>query len=174
MSNPILCLKSSHGVLIATEMNMLTDLPIALPGVSVNVNGTTMTQPQVLAQIQGHLDLLRQVEATRRHLQQLVAAEKAAHVQLKVTMTSVRHLAIGLLGPDSGQVAMLGFAVKPRTPPSSETAAAAVVKRIATRKARKTMGKRQRAAIHAPVSVAPAPAVPPPSDHARADGDDTR
>jgi hypothetical protein len=163
MSNPILCLKSSRMELVVAEESVLVDLPQALPAFTVNVNGTMMTQPQVLAQVRGHLDLMAEVEAARKHLEALIAAEKAAHAELKVTMECVRHVAIAILGANSEPVALLGFATKPRTPPSIETLTAAVAKRLATRKLRNTMGKRQRAALRASAIPAPQTGEPGPA-----------
>ncbi len=120
------------------------DLPVTS---AIDVDGQKLTQADIVAKLQGWIQLFQQVDATKapaRSAQQaLQTAEPQMHHFVVTYGQALRHV----FGKSNALLADFGLAtVQPKTP-SPETVVLAVAKRAATRKARQTMGRVQRKAV---------------------------
>jgi hypothetical protein len=132
------------------------------PGQTMALGGTTITVADLVAKLNVVIGLLTTADASQKTWKQDVAAANKASSGLAPTLKNLRRYLQGVFGVDSE--VLLDFGLTPEKPPvtTPETAAAAVAKRAATREARHTMGKKQKAAIHGTVAptTAPAPVAP--------------
>lgn len=130
--------------------------------------GTTFTLTQVLQLLQGFLDLMAAVDTARATFQ---AKLKAFRDQAPITRAQIRAFVVfvrATFGNNPDVLADFGLAPhKVPAPKTVKTKTVAVQKALATRTARHTMGKVQKAAITGtPAATAPAvtttPATPAP------------
>jgi hypothetical protein len=118
-----------------------TEIPAT---VSVHVDGQLLTQPELVAKLQAYLQVYEQVAATKaaygQALQALQGIADEAHA-FKVAYGQVLRHVLGKASPNLGS---FGINVIARKTPTVETQLLAHAKRLATRKARGTLGKRQK------------------------------
>ena len=145
--NPILISNSSAAVLTSSETKIVNNLPAVLGKVSIPINGKIMTVPQVVALIQSHLDATAHVASLRAQLKAAIQNEDTLHATVKAAVICIRGYVAAAYGEQSTQYASLGFAPRKPAQKSAKTKAQAVDKLLATRAARHTMGKQQRAKI---------------------------
>ncbi len=86
-----------------------------------------------------------------------MTAKEAAVAKGKGLITDLKTLVHSQLGSSESVLGDFGFSSPKRQTPDEATKAAAVGKRAATRAARHTMGKRQKAGIKGAVSLATTP-----------------
>jgi hypothetical protein len=131
-------------------INGLTnDAPSTLK--SMNVNGNSMTLPEVLAQLVAIQKVLTTVTQTKLAYTAAVAARKA---ELPTDRAFVANVVANLkqLFGSTNQAELAAFGIQPpkvRATPSTTTRAIATAKAAATRKARGTKGKQQKLGISA-------------------------
>jgi hypothetical protein len=147
MANP-LSHKRSRAVTSLVETTVLAELPSLLATASFLVNGVKMTATQVEAVLTGHLTAIGTVNTTSVAYHAAVAAEQALEVQARAVIAAVEVVARATFGVNSPEYALLGFTSKKRVEPTVETKVEAVAKAKATRAARNTGGKKQKAKIH--------------------------
>jgi hypothetical protein len=126
------------------------------------IGGTTMTTNDVIAKLQARETQAKTVSTSRATWQSAVAADQTAAAQTKTFLSGLRQT---ILAAFAGQVDTLAdFGLTGRKPAvvSPETRVVAAQKAKATREARHTMGKVQKAAITGVVSP-PATAAPAPT-----------
>ncbi len=150
----------NRSLLVSFLTSIIDQLPKLLPSVSVLVDGTMMTQAQMVALFKAHLIAMAATDATRNQLKDDVAAEQKTYAQVKAALASLRAYAVSMLGSQSAAFATLGFTAKKRAVLSAAEKAAAAVKGAATRVVRHTMGSKQKKAVHAAAPAAPVPATP--------------
>jgi hypothetical protein len=127
---------------------------------AIFIGGASQTPAQIVATLQARIDSANAVLTSRATWQSAVATDKAGYAESKPYVSGLKQ---ALLVAFAGQVDVLADfglttrAVRVLTPEERMTAAA---KAKATRAARHTMGKKQKAAIKGTVTAAPAPAVP--------------
>ncbi|HEV3191241.1 MAG TPA: hypothetical protein VGY54_12120 [Polyangiaceae bacterium] len=119
------------------------------------LDGTLHARAQLLARFQAALDAFVSVKSARTALLQAVANQKAALAQTRPLRAGMKRFLQIQFGPSSPKLQDFGFtpARIPSTP--VKTKAEAKVKSAATRAARGTKGKKQRANIRGNVSAAP-------------------
>jgi hypothetical protein len=121
-----------------------TELPAT---VSVYVDGQLLTQPQLIAKLQAYLQVYEQLAAAKaaygQALQALQGIADEGHA-FKVAYGQALHHVLGKASPSLGS---FGVSVIERKTPTVETQLLAHAKRLATRKARGTLGKRQKLRI---------------------------
>jgi len=108
--------------------------------------------------LQDHIDAQDAADAIRAKWQTATATARAKEALVAGLLPALRTHLLSEYGGASQIVADFSFTPKPRTT-TVEAQAAGVAKRLATRKARGTLGKKQKAKITgvvAPVVVAPA------------------
>jgi hypothetical protein len=123
------------------------------------------TTPGALEAIfQGDIDAHKALEAVEADLKEKRAAAKAARAAALQARADIKAYILGNFGAQA--VAMLtAFGFPPPKPKGARTVAAkakAVAQSKATRTMRGTKGKRQKAAIKAPLVAPPAPPAPAP------------
>jgi hypothetical protein len=122
--------------------------------------GTTLKPTDVVAKLQARLAQLKAVTAAAAAWHAAVQTDKTAAEQIKPLVAAVKQV---LLAAYAGQLDVLAeYGLTPRKTPviSPATRTAAALKAKATRAARGTMGKVQKAAITAQVAITPATATP--------------
>jgi hypothetical protein len=119
-----------------------------LMGQALSINNTSVTVTDLLAELDTYPVQITATAAARSAWLQQVAAERAVVLRLKPELVSLEHYLRGRYGQSNP---ILGdFGLTPRKPPkvAVPVKAAAIEKSAATRVARRTMGKRQKAAVH--------------------------
>ena len=120
-----------------------------------------LTIPELEARLQARIDAATRVLAAKAAWQAAVEQYEAIDQKTGVIVRDLLRTVIGAFGEDSTKLAEFGF-VAPRRPTwTPETTTAAVAKRAATRKARKTMGPKAKLAIKGVVEPEPNPETTP-------------
>jgi hypothetical protein len=128
---------------------------------TIVLDGASTQPAAVNATFQTAIDAVAKATAAEQAFHDAVAEQHAAIASAKASLAALQSLVKSQLGSTETVLGDFGFTTpKPQTP-SEATKAAAVVKRKATREARGTKGKRQKAAIKGQV---PAPATGPAPD----------
>jgi hypothetical protein len=151
--NPILIPSSKTSDIVKAETTLVAHLPSVLGKVSIPINGVMMTAAQIVAQIQSHLDSVTALDTLRAQAKAALASERTRQSTVKATVLCVRSYVTVMFGEQSAQYASLGFTPRKPTQKSAASKATAVAKTLATREARHTMGKNQKAEIHGVVPV---------------------
>jgi hypothetical protein len=147
MGHPLVSMQSNTTQVMVAETSLSEQLIALLPNDVIGVNGTMVPCAAMVAQLQGHLATLQQIEALRVQLGLLVVQAQTERIAVKASVAGLETYVTSRYGTSSPVYGALGFVAKKRGVMSVAVSAAAVEKRLATRKKRHTMGKRQRAAI---------------------------
>jgi hypothetical protein len=123
---------------ISTDLQTMSTLPLG---------ATTYTPGSLAAFIQSRIDAANAVNTTRASWLAAVKTYEAINTQAKAVVSDLRYLVMGAFGPTSPKLADFGFSPPKQATQTQEAKAAAAQKRAATRKARRTLGKRQKAKI---------------------------
>ena len=111
----------------------------------VQVGGTTFTVTGLTALLQSFVDNRDAVEASKATTMAKVEAERVQAPSQLAVICAFQTVVRGTFGNSADALADFGLApLKARTPTSTEQKAVSAAKRIATRKARGTMGKNQK------------------------------
>nr|HEX4316275.1 hypothetical protein [Kofleriaceae bacterium] len=152
----------TKGGLISSIRSVVAGLASRFAGQTLTVNSTAYKAEDLVALLDGFVAQLQEVDAAYATWKQKLDAWKTVEAT-KVTplMSALARTLQGAFGATNPALGEFGLAPLRRTAPSAETVASAVEKRRATRIARHTLGRRQRAAIHgAPVTAPTAPTAP--------------
>jgi hypothetical protein len=113
--------------------------------------GGTLTKPdEAIATLQAAMNAIDLAAAAEQGFHGAVATQHAALAKGNIVLTELKALVQSQLGSSAGVLGDFGFTKPKRKTPDEATKAAAVAKRASTRKARHTMGKRQRAEVKGP------------------------
>jgi len=136
------------------DLQLIEGIGKGLPGAPTFVLGTTTyTVDSLIAFVQSRIDLANEVGTTKANWLATVKAYAAVNKRAKVVLADLRNHLIANFGADSSRLADFGFTAPRRGVLTPEQRAAAVAKGKATRKARKTLGKRQKAGIKGDVNT---------------------
>jgi hypothetical protein len=124
---------------------------------TILLGGTPTTPNDAIATLQGTIDAVDMAGASEQAFHGAVAAQHAAIAKGTALLTDLKTLVKSQLGSSEGVLGDFGFSSPKRQTPDEATKAGAVVKRAATRAARHTMGKRQKAGIKGTVPATTAP-----------------
>ena len=164
MANPILNLHSNRTDLGQTEARLVTLIQRHAPDAKFVVNGIEVSAAQLIAHLQQHQEQMLTTDEAHRQLHDAVTAEDQMRVTLRDEVTGFKAYVGTTFGASSPQYVDFGFAPKKAAPMTTAMRTAAIEKLRATRMARHTLGKRQRAAIHGSVATAapsPSPTAAP-------------
>jgi hypothetical protein len=129
---------------------------------TLTLGGTPTKTTAVIATLQGGITAIDDAVAAATAFHTATAAQAAPLAAANALLTELLMLVKNQLGSTAAVLGDFGFAVPTRQEPTEATKAAAVAKRAATRVARGTKGKRQKASIKGTVTPAtPAPAATP-------------
>jgi hypothetical protein len=132
----------------------------------------TISRADLLAKVQTRLDAAVATKTSRQSMHNAVAAERIVEAQFKPLRAALRSYLIAAYGPSAPELQEFGFVQNRRPNKSVASKATALVKAKATRSARGTKGKKQKAAIKGTptaspaVSPSPSPAVAPAASKA--------
>ena len=119
------------------------------PGSIVTVDGSKLTQPQLLQKLQQIADEYQAVRDARSALQEKLQATRTNRETDHEFFMQLHAVIVAMFGRKSPQLQQFGFTpMKPRVA-SSEKQLTAAVKRKLTRTKRHTMGKRQKQTVKA-------------------------
>jgi hypothetical protein len=136
---------------INTNLQNVSSLPLAT---------STYTMAALVQLIQSRIDAANTVVNARAHWVDASATYEALNTKVTQVVRDLRQYVISVYGKDSPVLADFGFTSSKRTPLTSEQLVVRAQKAAATRKARGTMGKKQKAKIKGTVDTT-APATPP-------------
>ena len=130
----------------------------------LNVASLTLATQQIapsalVTRIQHCIDTFDAIVPAKAAYHDAVLAAQQEYAQLVPLLSALRSYVIALYKGATGTLADFGIVVPQRQKPTVATKAVAVARILATRTARHTMGKRQKAKVHGsvPIAVAPAP-----------------
>ena len=154
--------KPSKASLAAKERKLIAALAKHFTGAAIlTLNGVSYKAKDVQSVLQAHLDATSAADALRAEWQTAVSTAVAKAAAVAGMLPALRAHLISAYGGSSATVADFGF-----TPKKKATTVAApatgVAKRQATRKARGTMGKKQKEKIVGVVQPAPIPSAAAP------------
>lgn len=127
---------------------LVVGLQTELAGVSsFVVRKKQYTNPELVAMFQSRIDAAEQTKADRTKLHASVVAERALHQQVMPLRAGIKSFLQSRYGKDGAELQKFGFT--PAKTPQGSTAAksAGVSKSKATRDARGTKGKKQKALV---------------------------
>lgn len=164
--------KATFAALLAA---LVKGINAELAGVdSFAIDGSRLARTDLLARIQTTLDAIAAVKAARSALAQAVASQKASVAQARALRSGVKRYLQSQYGPQSPKLQDFGFTPARIAKKSVTAKAQAKVKSTATRAARGTTGRKQKALVHGdvtsvtltPVKAAPATPAPTPAPKA--------
>lgn len=157
-------MRGSKTNVVATVQKLIGGLDTYASSKVLLLNGVPVKGTAVIQQLQAKVDLLQAVDTTREAYQRAVAAAKPVGPSVTATIAEVKAIVGAMFGIGSEAYVAMGFKAPTRRAPSLATKLHAAVTRAATRAARVTMGRQQKAAIKALVpmqSLSIAPTTPP-------------
>ncbi len=119
----------------------------------IHFRGRALKAPEVVALYEEHIALLKQADEARSKWLRLVQEADAKGVVVDALSKVCASYVANAFGEGSDAYRAFGLADGKRRKPSPETLVVAAEKRRATRKARGTMGMKQREAIHGSVDA---------------------
>jgi hypothetical protein len=150
--------KPNRASIIEEETELAASLVTTLPATSFLVNEQTMTTTQFTTLLESHISLMSEITNERGDLHAKVVKAAGMRATIEDGIESLKALVAATYGANSSQAVTLKFGAAQRKKPTAATRAAAVQKDLATRKARDTEGKDEKAAVH---GTPPATATPP-------------
>jgi hypothetical protein len=129
------------------------------------LDGVSYTLADIEKALQGSIDSADATSAANALFHKTVDAEQTANASADAVYAGLKTFVTTQFRTSPDVLADFGFTPPSRQVPDAATMAAAVEKRNATRAARHTMGKRQKAKVTGttPAAAAPAAAAPTPS-----------
>jgi hypothetical protein len=125
---------------------------------AIVLGGESYAPSDVVKVFQDHLDALDAAAAAKAAFHVAIAAQEAAGAKAKALFQSLKVRALSDFANQADVLAAMGISLPKRRAPSVDTRATAKAKAKATRDARHTMGKRQKANIKGTVpSTTPTP-----------------
>ena len=130
---------------------------------SLPAGGSTFTMAAIEALVQSRIDAANAVDVARANWLEATAKYQALNTQVTPVVRSLRRYVIAAFGENSPVLADFGFTPPKKAEMTPEAKVARAEKSAATRKARGTMGKKQKAKIKGTVpatGTTPAPSDP--------------
>jgi hypothetical protein len=125
------------------------------------LDGASTTPDAVTAIFQTAIDAIDKSTVAEKAFHDAVAVHNTALATARATLRALTRLVTSQLGSTAAILGDFGIPVPTRQDPTAATAAAAVGKREATRKARHTAGKRQKAKVTGESPAAGSPTTQP-------------
>lgn len=115
---------------------------------SILLGGQSTTAPQIVAVFTAAIQANTDLDAAKQAYQQKLAGQQAAFVTAHALEGNLKSYVYGAYGKQNPIVAEFGFPIGKATVKSALVKAGAAIKSAATRVARHTMGKNEKASIH--------------------------
>ena len=146
--------------LTAEYQALITGIGTLLPSVDPFVIGNaTISRADLLAKLQSLLNAANATRATQAAYHNAVQSERSLTVQVAPLRAQLKLFLQSRFGKTSTQLQSFGFAPNKVPDHTVGSKSTGVAKALATRKARGTLGKKQKSKIHGTV---PAPSTPTP------------
>ncbi len=157
--------KSNKATLAKRALDLVAGTLKRTPNGSFTVGSESFTAANLVQLFQGLADAIAKVDAAKAAWQDALTSLNDEHAKVDPVLRGYQSLLLATYGNAPATLADYGLAPrKGPTPPSADVKAAAVAKRAATRTARHTMGKKQKAEIKgAPVTAGSAPTTAAPA-----------
>jgi len=140
------------------DKQVLHGIETELQTVATLYLGSETFTPATLADfVQNRINLANAIDTTRAAWEAALSEYDAVNKQTDLVISDLRHTVMGLYGRRSSQLASFGFSPNRIPVLSSEQRATAAKKAKATRRARGTRGKKQKALVKGVVPMAPPP-----------------
>ncbi|HZU83687.1 MAG TPA: hypothetical protein VE987_12255 [Polyangiaceae bacterium] len=137
----------------ARDAQVITGIQKHLQNVpSIPLVGTAYTPADLVKLIQSRIDSAGTVAAAKAAWHVTVTSHKALNTSLTPSIRALRQYVINVFGPTSPVLTDFGFSPPKAATRTPEEKAAAAAKAKATRKARQTMGKKQKKAVKGTVT----------------------
>jgi len=131
---------------------------------SLVIEGVSYAPADIEKVLQDSIDAADATAAAAAVFHKAVAAERAANAEGDALYRGLKAVLVNQYKTSPDTLADFGVTLSPRQVPDAATVATAVDKREATRKARHTMGKRQKAGVKGgPPATAPTPPTTAPA-----------
>ena len=128
---------------------------------AIVLDGVSYAPSDVVKSLQAQIDAADATASAETAFHQAVAAEKVAGAKANGLFRALRTRVFSDFKSRPDVLAVFGLSLPQRQVPNADKVAEAVKKRAATRAARHTMGKRQKADVKGTVPAAPPPAGKP-------------
>ena len=135
---------------------------------SFPLGGATFTPTSLVAFIQSRIDAASAVATTKANWLSAVKTYEAINAQATVVVRELKAMVIATYGSGSQKLADFGFTAVTRTPLTPAQKVERAAKALATRKARGTLGSKQKKAITGATPAASPPASSTPATPAAA------
>jgi hypothetical protein len=115
------------------------------PNGSFTIGSESFTAANLVQLLQGLADAIAKVDGAKAAWQDALTSLDDEHTKVVLVLRGYQSLLLATYG--NAPATLADYGLTPRkgpTPPSADVKAAAVAKRVATRKARHTMGKKQK------------------------------
>ena len=158
--------KDNKATLAKLALDLVAGTQKHTPNGSFTIGSESFTAANLVQLLQGLADAIAKVDDAKAAWQDALTSLDDEQAKVAPVLRGYRNLLLATYGNAPATLADYGLAPrKGPTPPSADVKAAAVAKRAATRKARHTMGKKQKAEIKGtvPVTTGPAPATDAPA-----------
>ncbi len=121
---------------------------VSLPGVDrFLLSFMTLSRDELVARVQARLDAAIATKTSRQAMHNAVAAERIAEAQFRPLRSALRSYVAAVYSANAPQLQEFGFVQNRRPAKTVASKATAIVKAKATRAARATKGRKQKAAI---------------------------
>ena len=120
---------------IKLDLQTMTSLPLG---------GTSYTPTSLVAFIQSHIDAANAIVTAKAAWEKAIATYTGIDKQAQIVLHDLKALVLATFGASSSRLADFGYKPRKVTVLTPEQKAAASAKRAATRKARGTMGPKQK------------------------------
>ncbi len=137
---------------IKLDLQTMTNLPLG---------GTSYTPTSLVAFIQSHIDAANAIATAKATWEKAIATYTGIDKQAQLVLHDLKALVLATFGPTSPKLADFGYKPRKVTVLTPEQKAAASAKRAATRKARGTMGPKQKLKVTGATAAANAAASAP-------------
>ena len=140
-----------------------------LTGKTIMLDGKLWKVNDLVAEIQHVIDLINGTAVARTAWRQGVTDEKSAKAAIVPTMTALRSFLAAQYGVGSTMYTDCGFVARKKATMTNDVVTTRIQKNLATRKARNTMGKKQRLKVKGvvqpattqPAATSPSTSTPP-------------
>ena len=119
------------------------------------VGGASYTPQTLVAFVQSRIEQATLVLTTKAAWEKAISDYEVLDKRMNVTLVDLRGLVMAAFGRDTPKLASFGFLPPKPSTRTPEQRAKAALKGIATRKARKTMGRKQKALITGATAAVP-------------------
>ena len=133
---------------VGRDQQIIEGIRKDLPGFTeLHLASETFTPVTLEARFQARIDAANVILGTRAAWEQAIAAYEGLEKQTTVIVHDLQNLVVAAFGPQSPELADFGFTPRKVVTLTEAQKALAVVRRLATRKARNTLGPKARLLI---------------------------